>query len=307
MKTYSIFQEYIWLVSMLRRYGKLSLEELNGHWVKTEMSGGVPIPRTTFNRHRDAILDMLGIIIDCDKKDHYRYYIANEEVLHENTIQNWMLSTLSVNNLLAESRGVHERILLESIPSDGEHLHRFIEAMKQSVRIIVKYRRYGAEEESTMLLDPYFVKLTNRRWYAVVKHPDTEGREGGLFTLAFDRIRSLELTDWKFDYDKDFVPARWFDDCYGIVNDHDVPVERVVIRAYGREAHYMRDLPLHHTQREIGQGEDYTDFELTLRPTADFFTPLLSRGRFIKVLEPEWVAEDVAWAHREAARLYEND
>ena len=67
----------------------------------------------------------------------------------------------------------------------------------------------------------------------------------------------------------------------------------------------MRDLPLHHTQREIGQGEDYTDFELTLRPTADFFTPLLSRGRSIKVLEPEWVAEDVAWAHREAARSYE--
>ena len=164
MKTYSIFQEYIWLVSTLQRYGKLSLEELNGHWVKTEMSGGVPIPRTTFNRHRDAILDMLGIIIDCDKKDHYRYYIANEEVLHENTIQNWMLSTLSVNNLLAESRGVHERILLESIPSDGEPLHRFIEAMKQSVRIIVKYRRYGADGESTMLLDPYFVKLTNRRW-----------------------------------------------------------------------------------------------------------------------------------------------
>ena len=78
MKTYSIFQEYIWLVSTLQRYGKLSLEELNGHWVKTEMSGGVPIPRTTFNRHRDAILDMLGIIIDCDKKDKYRYYIANE-------------------------------------------------------------------------------------------------------------------------------------------------------------------------------------------------------------------------------------
>ena len=74
---------------------------------------------------------------------------------------------------------------------------------------------------------------------------------------------------------------------------------------YGGEDWAGRDLPLHHTQREIGQGEDYTDFELMLRPTADFFTPLLSRGRFIKVLEPEWVAEDVAWAHREAARLYD--
>ena len=305
MKAYSIFQEYIWLVNIIRRHGRLSLEEINHHWLETEMSEGMPIPRTTFNRHRDAILDMLGIIIDCDKKDHYRYYIANEEVLHEDTMQNWMLATLSVNSLLAESRSVHERILLESIPSDGEHLQRFIEAMKRSVRIIVKYRRYGAEESSTMLLDPYFVKLTNRRWYAVVKRPDTERWEGVLFTLALDRVLSLELTEEKFEYDNDFDPARWFKNCYGIVNDHDVPVERVVIRAFGREVYYMRDLPLHHSQHEIAQGDGYMDFELTLRPTADFFTPLLSRGCAIKVMEPEWVADEVARLHCEAARLYE--
>ena len=51
--------------------------------------------RSSFNRHRDAILDMFGIIIDCDKRDGYRYHIANAEVLTEETIQNWMLSTLS--------------------------------------------------------------------------------------------------------------------------------------------------------------------------------------------------------------------
>ena len=38
---------------------------------------------------------MFGIIIDCEKKGGYRYYIGNAEVLTEETIQNWMLSTLS--------------------------------------------------------------------------------------------------------------------------------------------------------------------------------------------------------------------
>jgi hypothetical protein len=129
--------------------------------------------------------------------------------------------------------------------------------------------------------------------------------EGNFFTLAFDRMLSLELTEEKFEYDKEFDPARWFKDCYGIVNDHDVLVERVVIRAFGREAYYMKDLPLHHSQREIERGEGYTDFELTLRPTADFFTPLLSRGSAIMILEPQWVADEVARLHREAAKLYE--
>lgn len=31
-------------------------------------------------------------------------------------------------------------------------------------------------------------------------------------------------------------PAGWFRNCYGIVRDSDVPVEKVVIRAFGKEA-----------------------------------------------------------------------
>ena len=301
MRPATIFREYIWLVSTIRRAGKITFSALNDKWVATEMSGGLPMPRSTFNRHRDAILDMFGIIIDCDKKDGYSYHIANAEALNEDTIQNWMFATLSVNNVLAESKEVHHRILLERIPSDGEQLHRFIDAMKQSVRIILRYRRYGSEESSLMFVEPYFVKLFNKRWYAVVRHPD----DGGLFTLAFDRILSLEFTDTPFEYDTGFVPANWFRDCYGIVNDHHGPIEKVVIRAFGREPHYLRDLPLHHTQHELTVTSDYTDFELTLRPTADFITPLLSRGAAIRVLSPQWLALAIKQAHLDAAARYE--
>lgn len=302
MKTYTLFQEYTWLVNTLHRYGRLKLEEINQKWLRTEMSEGVPLARSTFNRHRDAILDMFGIIIECDRKDGFRYYIFNEEVLQEETIQNWMLSTLSVNSMLAESKGVKERILLESVPSDGEFLHRFIEAMKLGVRVMINYRRYGTEEsKSSMKLDPYFVKLFNKRWYALVKYPEPTGN---LFTLAFDRILSLEITDEKFKYDKDFDPAGWFRNCFGIVRDPEVPVEKVVIRAFGKESNYLRDLPLHHSQKEIEKGENYTDFELTLSPTADFFSPLLSRGTAIKILQPQWLADEIKQQHQAALELY---
>lgn len=303
MKAYALFQQYIWLVNIIHQYGKLSLEEINNHWLKTEMSEGIILARTTFNRHRDAILDMFGIIIDCNKKDGYRYYIANEEVLEENTIQNWMLSTLSVSSILAENKGIHDRILLENIPSDGETLHKFIDAMKNGMCINVCYKRYGADEKpSTMLLEPYFVKLFNKRWYAHVKYPDSKW---GLFTLAFDRILSLEITNQKFQYPNDFEPKHWFKDCYGIMNDLETPVEKVMIRAFGREANYLRDLPLHHSQREVDTTDSYTDFEMALRPTADFFTPLLSRGCAIKILYPQWIANEIKHLHQEAVKLYE--
>ncbi len=153
-----------------------------------------------------------------------------------------------------------------------------------------------------MLADPYFIKLADKRWYALVKFPEPTGN---LFTLAFDRIQSLELTEEKFKYPKEFDSAGWFRDCYGIVRDPEVPVETVVIRAFGKEAYYLRDLPLHHTQKEIGTGANYCDFELTLRPSADFFGPLLSRGAAIKVLEPAHLAEDIKQLHKAALELYQ--
>lgn len=303
MKSYALFQQYIWLVNTIHRYGKLTLDEINQHWLDTDMSEGVSIARSTFNRHRDAILDMFGVIIECDKKDGFRYYIYNEEVLEEDTIQNWMLSTLSVNSILSESKGVYDRILLEQIPSDGDNLHKFIDAMKRGVRVKVAYRKYGSQEvKSTMILDPYFVKLFKRRWYALVKFPEPTGM---LFTLAFDRILSLEVTEDKYVYDKDFDPAGWFKNCYGIVRDQEVPVEKVIIRAFGYEANYLRDLPLHHSQNEIAIEDGYSDFEMTLSPTADFWTPLLSRGAAIKVLQPQWLADEIKRLHLEAAKLYE--
>ena len=193
MKTYTLFQQYIWLVNVIHRFGKLSLEEINRKWVDTEMSEGIPIARSTFNRHRDAILDIFGIIIECDKNDGFRYYIYNEEVLGEDAIQNWMFSTMSVSGLLSENRRVHDRILLEAIPSAGDNLHKFIDAMKRGVRVRISYQRYGTDASKTsMKLDPYFVKLFNKRWYALVKLPEPTAY---LFALAFDRILSIEVTD----------------------------------------------------------------------------------------------------------------
>ena len=289
-------------MNTIHRFGRLTLEEINSKWLDTDMSEGQGIARSTFNRHRDAILDMFGIIIDCDKKDGFRYYIYNEEVLEEDTIQNWMLSTLSVNSMLAENRSVHDRIVLEQIPSDGENLHKFIDAMKRGVRVHINYRRYGADASKTsMKLEPFFVRLFNRRWYALVKFPEPTGN---IFTLAFDRILSLELTDEKFVYPKNFDPAGWFRESYGIVRNPEVPVEKVVIRAFGKEVNYLRDLPLHHSQKELEQGDDYTDFELLLSPTADFFSPLLARGAAIKVLQPQWLADEIKQQHLSAAELY---
>ena len=54
------------------------------------MSEGVELARSTFNRHKDAILDMFGIYIECDRQHGYHYYIGNDEELENDSVQNWL-------------------------------------------------------------------------------------------------------------------------------------------------------------------------------------------------------------------------
>ena len=308
MTTYTKFKEYIWLVNTIYQARSITLAEINEKWLQTEMSEGVPLSRTTFHRHRIAIEEIFGLYIDCDRNNGYKYSIGNSHVLQENSLQNWMLSTLSVSSTVSESLALKDRILLEPVSSGHEYLSTVIEAMRRSVRIKVAYQRYGADKSKDLDFEPYCIKLFNRRWYVLGHYQKTDPSDNviddffGVF--AFDRIRSLSQTDIKFTIDPDFDAEAYFEECFGVVVHDDIMVERVVIRAFGQERFYLKDLPWHHSQREIARGDDYTDFELTLRPTMDFCNCLLSHGCHIKVLSPERLALEIFEMHAEATRLY---
>ena len=67
MTTPTLFKEYIWLVNTIYQARKITLNDINQKWMKTEMSGGVELARSTFNRHKAAIEDIFGIYIECDR------------------------------------------------------------------------------------------------------------------------------------------------------------------------------------------------------------------------------------------------
>ncbi|MBP5522866.1 MAG: WYL domain-containing protein, partial [Bacteroidaceae bacterium] len=108
MKPAQIFRQYIWIINTLRAYRRLTFEELNRKWIEDKVIDGNPLQRSSFNRHRDAILDMFGIIIDCEPKT-YRYYISNSRALYDDSVERWLFSTLAVHGVLADSSAVKER------------------------------------------------------------------------------------------------------------------------------------------------------------------------------------------------------
>lgn len=305
MKAYDVFKEYIWLVNTIRKAHKISLAEINEKWRETDMSGGVDFARATFNRHKDAIQDIFGIYIECDRKAGHKYYIGNSRVLEEDSVQNWMLTALSVSNTITESLSLQNRILLERIPEDG-HLATFIQAMKDGKRVSITYRRFGSSNSRSFRFAPYAIKTFHQRWYVLAYVTFKDKSEEPYFcTFAFDRIESVEILDESFKISKDFDAEEFFQEYYGIVHDTKTPIERVVLRAYSNVAYALETLPLHRSQVMVSRTEKFSDYELTLRPTMDFIAKLLSHGAWVKVLQPQWLADELHDMHKKAMEMYE--
>jgi len=278
MKPAKIFQQYIWIVNTLRQYKRLSLEQLNELWVKDKVIGGETLNRKSFIRHKDAIVNMFGIIIDCDLEHGYKYFISNPEVINDDTIEGWMLSTLTVSTILSDSASLRNRILLENVPAGEEYLQTIILALKTNRRLKITYQRFGHESYETTL-SPYALKLFHQRWYILAY----TGKYLAIYAL--DRMLSVEISDETFEMPKDFSPEDFFAEYYGITTD-DTPMAHVVIRAYGNVPNYLRTLPLHASQREIEHTDDYTVFSYDIRPSVDFVLALMSYTDGLEVLEP---------------------
>ncbi len=306
MKASSLFKEYVWLVNTISRVGRISLHEINERWLLTDMSKGVPFSRSTFRRHRQAVEDMFGIIIECDAEN--RYYIDDISLMNSDSVPRWMLGTLAVSNIVSEARGLHDYILLESIPTEGEHLRMVVEAMRNGRKIKLEYRRYGNVAPKQWCVEPYCIKLFRRRWYLLCSFTkDDSEQEAKRLTmvLSFDRIMHMELTEETFVVDSTFDAQAYFSEYFGVMVDSRTTAQRIVLRAYGNERYSLRDLPLHASQREVASGDDYVDYEVRLNPTSDFLAHILSRGRWLKVISPNDIAQQIKTMLQEALEGYE--
>lgn len=280
MKPALIFQQYVWIVNTLRKNGRMSFQEISERWIDEAVAEGDPLVRSKFNRHRDAILDMFGIVIECDND--YRYYIYNSDVLDDDTLEHWMLNTMTVGGVLADSLKVKDRIILENVPVGEEYLMDIVNAIKSNLRLKVNYQRFGHEPYDTML-SPYAIKLFHQRWYLLARN------DKYVSVYSFDRIHSVQLSSETFQMPADFSPQNYFSEYFGVLTDSRVPMERVEVKVYGMAVRYLETLPLHTSQRMVSREEDHAVFAFNLRPTIDFCEAVFSHGPDIEVLKPEWL------------------
>lgn len=305
-----LLKKYIWLVQTFIRAGEngLSLDDITYRW---EERFGTEYSRRTFNNHREAVEEVFGIHIGCNRSTN-RYFVEySEDVSDENAETAWLINTFTVNSMLSLGKErLSGRVSVEDIPSGHRHLTSIMEAMTENCGIVIGYRKYTSSETETYTLHPYAVKEFAKRWYLVAYCME----RNGMRVYGLDRIKSLEITDERFRMPKNFDVDELFATSFGIY----IPEEKgqtIVFRTTQKEANFLRDLPLHSSQRELttsqvrrlapeyaGDGSVY--FEIFVCPNEALIMEFCKHGARLEVMSPLAVREAVAAELRSAAEAY---
>ena len=294
-----LLQKYIWLVQTFIRAGQigLSLDELSDKWERRFDSS---YSRRTFNNHRAAIEDVFGIQICCNRSTN-RYFIEySEDVSDDKAESAWLINTFTVNNMLSlGKKRLSGRVSVEDIPSGHKYLTPIMEAMTENQEIVIEYHKYTSAVPEKFTVRPYAVKEVSKRWYLIGFCLERKAMR----VYGLDRVTSMELTGDTFEIPKNFDVDELFSTSFGIFLP-EKRAQRIRFRATEKEARFLRDLPIHSSQKEISNDSGVT-FEIFVCPNTDLIMEFCKYGSGIEVLSPESVRNTVAEEMKKAYLQYE--
>ncbi len=288
MNTYpplSRFKFDVWLIHQLQTAPSpgLTLEELKSRWVSLSgQKGG--LSRDMLTTHRKNIKDFLGVEIEAPDRKHYR--IMNPEALALDTLANDLLKSIQNYVFLQEYKQLGDLIQPEQIETGSRYLQLIGQALEEKRKLRITYQKFTDEEPYDAILHPYCLKADKGRWYILAYKEGNEHHEA-MQCFALDRTSCLTMTSQTFVPNPDIDVSTYFRDCYGVWHDFTAyPVRDITISCTPRVAHYLRTLPLHHSQKEspFREGEaGWVVFQFHLSPSPDFIGELRKWGMELKI------------------------
>ena len=294
----SQISKYIWIIDTLTRYKKLSKEELNQRWLRSEISEGNPMPDRTFYHYRRSIEEIFKIDIKCDSNG--RYYIDSPQSVRSHSVTNWLLDSMAVSTALNENAPEEGRIEIEDVPSAREFLPMVLEAIRDSVKLNFTYASFArSRAESKIMFRPYFLKRYKQRWYMI----GLQEKKNEIRTYALDRIREMVLVKEHFEKPGNITLEQLFGNIVGVTTSQS-NIKTVRLKVTPTQAKYFRALPLHESQTEEVHDK-YSIFSYNLKLNYELAHEILALGDAVKVLDPPELKAMVVTQLRATLEQYE--
>jgi predicted DNA-binding transcriptional regulator YafY len=181
-------------------------------------------------------------------------------------------------------------------PARGKDIAQLLDATLQHRRAVMRYHSFSSDREKDYVIEPYRVVFAQGALYVVAFVPEY----GQTRTFALDRIKSLSVTEERFD------PIEGEDDAFAhSLGVHQGVPERIEIEFEPRIARYVRER-IWHPSQEVQDRPD-GGIRLTLNVSNDFALRswVLGFGALARVTVPATLAAEIVEEMDRARQRYE--
>lgn len=298
MSKQTYIARYLKIINYLKR-GKASFDDICTHLEKQSEIDGLDlnISQRTLQRDLNEIRTIYGIDIKCNKSTGL-YYIADEEELNENQ---HLLASFDLFNALRLTSNYSELIQFENANVKGsEHIYPLLQAIKSKSLTEITYKKFYADEEEKVVVEPYQLKQFKNKWYLIcIKSQSQEIR-----TYALDRIQNLEIKRKRFVQTSKLDLRSYAENSFGIINPTDQKVEKIVFSFDPEQANYIKHFPIHKSQKLIKEEDDCVTFQIEVFITYDLVAELLMHGENITVQSPKKLIKTLKDSYNSCLKKY---
>ena len=287
-----------------------TFEQLEHYWEMSEMNiEGQKLSQRTLQRDIPIIAEVYRVLIKCNRSTQEYRIIDEAEAFSQN-----LLEAFDVYHALQNYYGkLSESILFDKrMPQGTQYLSPLLDAIEKQKQIEIHYHKFwGSKEVQIRTIEPYLLKESQRRWYVLALDVDKKL----LRVFGLDRIKSIEDRGMKRMYDPPKDIVHFFDDSFGVWVDNDrTKAEKVILSFKKQEgdsffipnpAEYLRAMPLHRSQVFIKDTPEEIILSLKVKITPDFVKEILSYGAYVRVIEPQHLADRIKTEIKNALQLYD--
>ena len=273
------------ILNFVHQYPYRSLQEMMGNLSNKDF---FPTERT-MQRDLKTIREMCFIDIKYSRL-HNGYFIDKES---ERDFNEWMqLFELFnranvINEVLIKTPGTIDYIDFDqSVSIHQEQLFpSVLNAIIERRKINFTYQRFWEDEPIQIELEPQLLKEYLNRWYVVGTNEAGEFRSYGL-----ERVTEFQILASTFK-PKVKNPKKLFYDVIGLYSENEL--EQVVLSYQPFQGKYIKSQPLHPSQKILIDNDSELRIEITVCPNFELEEQILKQGERVRVLEPQWLRENI--------------
>ena len=297
MSQFKQIERISWLLNFLKYKAYPSKKEIIDHLAEKE----IYLTERSFERDLKTIRELFFIDVEYNRFKN-GYYINTEsfsdfsewvqvfELVNNYQVLNETLIQLTSNCQFID----FDRSTLKLNP---EFLKLILKAIINKQYIQFEYTNYQTNAVKSVLLQSVLLKEFQNRWYVCGCEDD------GVFkSYGIDRITNLVLIN-EFFSPTIKNPKELFDQIIGLTLE-EYSLEQVILSFHPLQGKYIKSQPLHSSQQILIEDEIEIRIAIRVIPNYELEEQILKHGERVKVIEPQWLREEIKSRLQKAIHYY---